>query len=1270
MDFLKYSIKKVKKDEHDYDHELVVEIDCVGTKDLLVKGNSFYALWSEKRRCWILNEQEAFLLIKDDIYENLNDIRNKNPNKRIKVKDFGIISSRLLTDYKLSLQFFGSTSIELNTKLFFKSEADKRVREDYSSQCLPYDLSYNFPQAYDELMSVLFSEVEREKLEWAVGSIFCGDSINIQKFIVLYGDTGTGKSTFLNILQKLFAGYYIHFDAAATGSNSDQFSTAPFAKAALVAIEHDGDLSRIENNIKLNSIISHEPIFINEKNKPRYLITPKCFLFMGTNKIVKFVESKSGLLRRIIDVFPSGNKVSPERYDQLVYQIDFELGDIANHCMQVYTKLGKYYYDKHRPKRLILKSDIVYNFIKDNIEDFLFTSAVSGEKAYKEFKNYCKEYEPTYIPRRLKFYEEFDNYFTTVHDRSRINGVQLRHVCTGFKKDKFDIYLLQSIEEEMSKKNSDDNVQDAYVIELKEQPSVVDTVCENILAQYATKTETPKQKWSDVKTTLKDIDTSKLHYVLLDEHHIVIDFDIKDTKGEKSLETNLAKANDWPPTYAEVSKSGKGIHLHYIYDGDPTELSGIYDSNGIEIKVFTGNSALRRKLTLCNDKQIAHISSGLPLKKGGAMINTNVIKSEKKLYELINRNLLKEFHNGTKPSIDFIYKLLTDAYNSGLHYDLTTMRPAILAFANNSTHHAEYCVGMVNKMPFKSDEISENIEQYNKDELVFFDCEVFPNLFVVVWKKEGKDAIAMINPTGEEIEKLFDYKLIGFNNRQYDNHILYARTLGYSLQDLFNLSQKIIKDTKNGTFNEAYNISYTDIYDFSSKKQSLKRFEIELGIHHQELGYKWDEEIPEENWDKVVEYCKNDVVATEAVFHARKQDFVARQILADLSGLTVNDTTRQHTEQIIFGDDRYPQEMFQYTDLREQFKGYTFDNGKSIYQGEYPGEGGYVYSEPGIYYNVALLDIASMHPTSLISMNMFGPYTENYKQLLDARLAIKHKDYNAVKSMLGGKLEKYLGTDEDADALAYSLKIVINIVYGLTSSIYNTRFKDFRNKDNIVAKRGSLFMIDLKRAVQDKGFKVIHIKTDSIKIPDATDEIIEFVVEFGKKYGYTFEYEAKYKKMCLFNDAVYVAYVEGKDKKPDHWIAVGTELIHPYTFKTLFSKEEVTLDDLSEARSVKTSLYLDMNEDLPEGEHKYVFVGKVGLFYPVIDGCGGGKLYRETNGKYQHVTKTKDWRWKEREVVDRDGLHDQINMDFFYTLTENVRNTISKFGNVEEFLSV
>jgi hypothetical protein len=378
-----------------------------------------------------------------------------------------------------------------------------------------------------------------------------------------------------------------------------------------------------------------------------------------------------------------------------------------------------------------------------------------------------------------------------------------------------------------------------------------------------------------------------------------------------------------------------------------------------------------------------------------------------------------------------------------------------------------------------------------------------------------------------------------------------------------------------------------------------------------------------------------------------------------------------HTARIIFGDDKRPQDKFVYTDLSEMFPGYTFDHGVSKYRGEDPGEGGYVYAEPGMYTDVALLDVASMHPNSLINMNAFGPYTDNFAQLVDARLAIKHKDYDKAKKMLNGILAPYLESAENSDALSYALKIVINIVYGLTSAKFDNKFKDPRNVDNIVAKRGALFMIDLKHAVIEKGFKVVHIKTDSIKIADATPEIIQFVMDFGKQYGYTFEHEATYQKMCLVNDAVYIAKYgwAAKEKLIGTWTPTGAQFAQPYVYKTLFSREPIEFEDMCETKSVSTSLYLDMNESLPEGEHDYHFVGKVGAFCPIKPGKGGGVLLREKDGKYYAAGGSKGYRWLEAEVVKALEKQDDIDRSFYAALVDDAVKNISKYGDFEWFIA-
>ena len=167
------------------------------------------------------------------------------------------------------------------------------------------------------------------------------------------------------------------------------------------------------------------------------------------------------------------------------------------------------------------------------------------------------------------------------------------------------------------------------------------------------------------------------------------------------------------------------------------------------------------------------------------------------------------------------------------------MRNAVLSFAANSTHQADYCIKLVSKMAFKSEEEGLSVPS-RIDEIIFFDVEVFPNLFIICWKLRGKDkpVVKMINPKPHELEDLLYFNLVGFNCRKYDNHIVYAAHMGYSTKQLYNLSQKIVSNVKGCMFGEAYNLSYTDVYDFASapNKKSLKKYEIELGLKHHELG--------------------------------------------------------------------------------------------------------------------------------------------------------------------------------------------------------------------------------------------------------------------------------------------------------------------------------------------------------------------------------------------------------------------------------------------------
>lgn len=1272
------------------------------SSDLMIRGGDFYAIWIEERHLWSTDEEDALQMIDKELDEFANS--HKDVFEQYKVLHMWDAESGMIDNWhKYCQRQMRDSFHSLDEKLIF---SDTEVaKEMYASKKLPYPLKSCPTPAYEEIMSTLYDPEDREKLEWAIGSIVNGDSKHIQKFIVLYGEPGSGKSTILNIIQQLFEGYYSVFDSKALTSSSNAFALEAFRSNPLVAIEHDGDLSRIEDNTKLNSLVSHETMMINEKFKSAYANRFKSFLILGTNKPVRITDSRSGLIRRLIDVEPSRRKIPSNRYYLLMDKIKFELGGIALHCKAVYESNPRKY-DNYIPLRMLSASNDFYNFMLDSYYIFKKENGVSLKVAWEMYKTYNENAGLTYSMNKRVFKEELRSYFRNYEERTQLeDGSRVRSYYSGFRLERFNEY----------KKEVKESPKESWLT-FSEQHSILDDILTDCPAQYANEEGTPISKWDNVKTTLKDLDTSKLHYVKVPLNHIVIDFDIPGKDGKKDFAANLEAASKWPKTYAELSKSGAGIHLHYIYSGDVSKLSRIYEEH-IEVKVFSGKSSLRRMLSKCNDVQVATIDSGLPLKGEKAVKDAKEIKSEKALRAMIVRNLNKEYHGYTKPSIDFIYKILEDAYASSLVYDVTDMRNAILGFAAESSNNAAYCIKKVGEMKFKSKDKEIELDDDGNAPIVFFDVEVFPNLFLVCWKLSGNDKPVnkMFNPNPHDIEELIKYRLIGFNNRKYDNHMLYASLIGWGSTDIYNLSQNIINNGV-GFFGEAYNLSYTDVYDFSSKKQSLKKFEIDLGIHHQELGFPWDEPVPEDKWEQVAEYCANDVIATEATFYSKKRqaDFVAREILAEIAGMTVNDTTNSLTTRIIFGKEKHPQLV--YTDLstgyssdgaynpHNKFEGYEYrrldrsgekDDGRmhNMYRGVDLGYGGYVYAEPGMYADIGLLDVASLHPNSIIQLNLFGEYTKHFKDILDARIYIKHKEYDKAKELFGGRLAKYLDDPEQAKALAQALKIAINSVCGLTSASFDNPFRDARNINNIVALRGALFMKTLQDEVAKRGFTVAHIKTDSIKIPEATPEIIKFCTDFAKDYGYTFEHEATYAKMTLVNNAVYIArfatsdwcqsqygYVPGDNaEESGNWTATGTQFQVPYVFKTLFSKEPLVFDDMCETKSVsKGAIYLDKDEGLPEGEHNYIFVGRVGQFTPVNNGYGGGDLMRlagenpDGSKKFAYVTGSSGFKWLESEMVRElypEHPETVVDRDYYTKLVDEAVEAINKYGDFEWFVS-
>lgn len=1239
MDFLDVSVKKFTSNNRTVDYEVSPDFIFGDAKDLVVKGSKFYAYWNGS--FWDTKQKNLFYDIDSLLWRKARELEDGRPGLRIDVKEIRKASAgkfRLFADFCKACE---ASDISFNQKVLFADH--KMQRRDYATTQLTYSPQEGEAVAFKELIGTLYLPKELDKILWFMGALFTNKMYKIEKFMYLYGSKGSGKGTVLKIFRMLFEDYCGTIDLKLLTS-ADQFATGQIQEVPLL-IDEDTDISHIYNDTPLLKLTSHETISVNKKFKEPYDVKFIGLLITASNQRYKVRNVDSGITRRAIVVNPSGQKVSHTKYNQLMSQIKYELPYIAHMAISRFEELGFDYYDDYFDVDMAEQTDHIFDFIRSNA--IHMQNGITLKQISELYREYLEDMGWKTDGYKATIKREALRYFDTMLKDSHVDGTRVNNYFKGFR---WNIAFPEGV---VGTTTADDTVVPDNWLEFDHHNEVFDKLAADYPAQAALRNGNPSEKWDNVVTKLSDIQTNKLHWVKVPLNHVILDFDLKDENGKKNLELNKEAASKFPPTYAEVSKSGQGIHLHYIYDGNVNELDNLVEKN-IEIKVYRGKSSLRRIDKASNNLQLSHISSGLPLKEKKDREMYDQIKeityTEKTLRNFVKRQLgmiegKEPSHPNTKPTIDFIAHEIQKAADMGLEYDITDLRHAVFMRAIRSTNNKDYCLAVFQQIPWstmRDDEgkteakLTNFTKIYPKEELVFFDIEVYPNLFVVVWKKYHEDEFTRwINPTPDQIEYLMTFPLVGFNNRRYDNHILYARLLGSNNMELFTQSHRIIneKNAKSGMYAAAYELSYTDIYEYSQKKQSLKRWEVDLGIKHVEMEIPWDKPVPDELVDTVVEYCVNDVDATEKLFDAIYADYVAREILATIAKGSMNATNNQLTAKFIFGDDPRPQDKFNYVHLNKLFPGYEYSFGKSTYRGFETGEGGFVYAEPGVYSDVALLDVESMHPNSLVNMNYFGPYTQRYADLLKVRVLLKHNKIDEVKQMFDGVLAPFLDNPEYLKPLVTALKIVINSVYGMTSAKFDNKFKHPDNVDNIVAKRGALFMVDLKFAIEEQGYKVCHIKTDSVKVPNADEKIIQFVHDFGKqeKYNYKFEHEHTYKRMALINNAVYIAQLED-----DSWSPVGAEYANTYLLKRVWTKEELVDRDFFITKQSKGHIYL--------GDE---FVGKVGSIY--ASKSGAECMWTEDDENFKSVTGTKGYLFKQTDqfnIEDVDfAYYDKVAID-------------------------
>jgi len=362
LDF--YTISKTEKGKGKQ-IKLAISPNFVTTrsKDLMVRGGAFYAVWNPETSLWSTDEYDLRELVDKDLYAEAARAEERQ-ELPVVVQDLKNFTTGQWNRYKMYTNRLPDLHEQLDAHVVF-SNSDVR-KEDYISRRLPYPLEPGETPAFDSLFGRLYDDEQLTKLMWAIGSVVSGDSKRIQKFYVLFGLPGTGKSTALNLIERLFEGYVQAFEAAKLTGSSNNFAASVFKNNPLVAIDHEGDLSRVKVNSILTSVVSHDRLTIDVKYHHPFSLRLNTSLFIATNKPVMITDKGSGLIRRLIDIRPTGKTVSARDYDSLVGQMDFELGAIAQKCLDLYVELGKDYYKRYVPIDMLFRTNVFFNFVEEH----------------------------------------------------------------------------------------------------------------------------------------------------------------------------------------------------------------------------------------------------------------------------------------------------------------------------------------------------------------------------------------------------------------------------------------------------------------------------------------------------------------------------------------------------------------------------------------------------------------------------------------------------------------------------------------------------------------------------------------------------------------------------------------------------------------------------------------------------------------------------------------------------------------------------------------
>lgn len=437
-----------------------------------------------------------------------------------------------------------------------------------------------------------------------------------------------------------------------------------------------------------------------------------------------------------------------------------------------------------------------------------------------------------------------------------------------------------------------------------------------------------------------------------------------------------------------------------------------------------------------------------------------------------------------------------------------------------------------NETPFKPS------EPLTKQTILLFDIEIFKHDSLFVFRDYFTKEWFIINNDIEELRKFYleyrDSMFIGYNNASYDNNVMRGYLQG---KNAYQMSKTIIESDNRGLVYKMFDSHKTPLFGMDlyqdNKGFSLKEHSAFLGINikETEVDFDMDRPLTDEEKEKNIAYCKNDVLATEKRFEQNIGMLLAKATIALMFDMDKTDLLQTNanltakllgaTKQEVRPDLTDPLELdkrlnINTKEIAEAYLNHEFElneDGKLNVSLEYTDEDGYtmIFGSGGVhgakasYIHIGMFpmrDWGSLYPNTmeqfnLLSRNIPKDKIHRYGDLLKQRMDAKYS---------GEEVANIKGVEVPTYVMINGIKLPLNTKFGATGAQFNGLY-DPRNQF-LVCATGQLIMTNMYELIKGKA-QFIQSNTDAhayIPNSEADDKAIdEALDEFANKIGLTLD---------------------------------------------------------------------------------------------------------------------------------------------------------------------